>query len=172
MEFRDLIFTRQSHRSYDKNKPVAREVLKRICEAGIAAPSAANRQPWEVWVVSSPAKLEQMKDVYRRDWFHQAPHVLLVVGDRKACWTRDADQYQSLETDAAIAMDHMILAAENEGVSTCWIAAFDEAELRKVLGLETNQEVFAITPLGYPKGSDETRPKQRKAFDDVVRWID
>jgi nitroreductase len=69
-------------------------------------------------------------------------------------------------------MDHMILAAENEGVGTCWIAAFDPAVLRSALGLGPEDRVFAVTPLGYPRrGYAKKAEKQRKAFADVVRFL-
>ena len=82
MEFRDLIKTRESVRDYDPSKPVSKEVLNRILEAGRLAPSAANRQPWTFVVVSSEEKLKVVRECYPRKWFQQAPHILVVVGDK------------------------------------------------------------------------------------------
>jgi nitroreductase len=80
--------------------------------------------------------------------------------------------HNAIETDTAIAMTHLILAAENEGVGTCWIANFDMDILRKALGLKENQVVFGITPLGYPlPGFVKKGEKSRKPFEEVVRYL-
>jgi len=90
---------------------VPAEVLERIIEAGRLAPSANNRQPWKFIVVSSPEMLEKVKTCYHREWFKDAPHIIVVVGLKDQAWNRSFDGYNSVETDAAIAMTHIILAA-------------------------------------------------------------
>jgi nitroreductase len=116
--------------------------------------------------------LEKVRPCYESKWFQSAPHILIAKGNRKEAWTRSPDGYNSLETDLTIAMDHMILAAEYEGIATCWIAAFSSDVLRGVLDLNENEEVFAITPLGYPPaGFSKKGQKQRKPFEEVVTFI-
>jgi nitroreductase len=172
MEYYDLIRTRESIRDYDPLRPVPDEVLERILEAGRLALSAANRQPWEFWMISSAPMLEQVRKCYHRPWYKDAPHVLVVVGKKDEAWVRSYDSYNSIETDTAIAMTHLILAAENEGVGACWIAAFDPHILRSVLSLNENQMVFGITPLGYPRaGFQKKSEKIRKSREMVVRVI-
>lgn len=172
MEFYDLIAQRASIRNFDPVRKVEPEVLQRILEAGRLAPSAVNFQPWQFWVVSSPEKLEKVRACYQQPWFQEAPQVLIVVGDLNQAWVRKYDGYNSLETDLAIAMCHLILAAENEGVATCWIEAFQPNLLREALGLKENQRVFAMTPLGYPReGFTKKNNKQRKPLTEIVRFI-
>jgi nitroreductase len=172
MEFYDLIKTRESIRDYDPEKPVAQEVLERILEAGRLAPSAANRQPWTFVVVSSQEKLAEVRECYHKDWFKQAPHVLIVTGDKSKSWVRPYDGYNAIETDLAIAMDHMVLAAANEGVATCWVIAFDYEKLAKAVGLKENEVIYCITPLGYPHdGFQKKNKKIRKPPEEVVRFI-
>lgn len=171
MEFVDVIMQRESVRNYDPMKPVDSKVLERILEAGRTAPSAANFQPWQFYLVSSYPMLQKVRRCYDRPWMHDAPHILVVVGNRKEAWRRP-DGYNSLETDLAIALTHMILAATNEGVATCWIAHFDYPKLREALELKSNQEVFGLTPLGYPgKGHTVRGLKNRKALSEVVRFV-
>jgi nitroreductase len=170
VEFTRVVRGRASVRDYDPSRPVPPDVLERILEAGRLAPSAANRQPWKFLVVSSPEGLERVRRGYDKPWFRDAPRVLAVTGSPKAAWTR-ADGWSSLETDLAIAMDHLVLAATNEGVGTCWIAAFKPEVLREALGLRADERVFAITPLGYPRSpADGERLKERKAFAQVVEF--
>ncbi len=172
MNFYELIKGRESIRKYDPEIPVEKEKLERILNAGRLAPSAANRQPWKFLLVSSPEILNKVRNCYERNWLKYAPHILVVVGNRNEAWVRKYDGYNSLETDLTIAMDHIILAAESEGVATCWIAAFDPEKLRTAINLNENEQVFAITPLGYPKADFKKKGiKDRKSFDEVVKFI-
>jgi nitroreductase len=172
MDFYELIRNRESIRNYDPNRPLDQKVITRILEAGRLAPSAANRQPWRFLVISSPEMLEKVRPCYSGSWFHEAPHILVVVGDKNKSWVRERDGYNSIETDVTIAMDYMILAAEFEGVATCWIAAYNPDILRAALSLTENELVFSITPLGYPKeGFRKKRRKQRKPFSDIVELV-
>jgi len=172
MDFTQLIQERESIRDYDPSHKVPQKTLERILNAGRLAPSATNRQPWKFIVVSSESVLAKVRACYAKDWFRSAPHILIVKGNRSAAWTRSYDGYNALETDLTIAMDHLILAAENEGVASCWIAAFDPAVLRKALDLHQDEEVFAITPLGYPNpGFRKKHNKIRKPLSDVTEFI-
>lgn len=172
MEYTELIRSRESIRNYDPERPVDRITLERILDAGRLAPSACNIQPWKFLVVSSPAMLKKLGACYHQQWFHDAPHVLIVMGKKDEAWIRKYDGYNSIETDLAIAMTHIVLSAENEGVGTCWIAAFDPFALREVLGLEASQVVFGITPLGYPRtGFKKKGIKTRKSLSDVVEFL-
>lgn len=172
MEFARLIRTRESIRNYDPGHPVPREILGRILDSGRQAPSACNYQPWKFLVVSSATMLEKVKACYPRSWFKDAPHVLVVVGLSDKSWKRSYDGYDSIETDVAIAMTHIILAAEDEGVATCWIAAYDPAMLREALNLDSNELIFGITPLGYPKeGFRKSTEKKRKPLNEITEFI-
>ena len=172
MEYYKLIENRETLRSYDPAKKVDKDVLMRILNAGRLAPSAANRQPWKFILVLSDEKLKEIKACYQREWFQNAPHILIVVGDKTKSWVRPYDGYNSIETDLAIAMDHMVLAAENEGVGACWIIAFDYDCLAKALNLTENEVVYCITPLGYPpSGYQKKGNKIRKHLNEVVEII-
>ena len=172
MNFHDLVSGRESIRNYDPGRPVDEDVLNSILEAGRMAPSAANRQPWRFLLISSGGMLKKVRKCYSGAWFHEAPHILVVLGRVNEAWVRSKDGYNSLETDLAIAMDHMILAAESEGVGTCWIAAFDPDVLYEALSVKQNERIFAITPLGYPQGGfTKRRNKQRKPVEQVVQRL-
>jgi nitroreductase len=171
MDFTKVISGRESIRSYDPTKPVDKAVLERILDAGRIAPSAANRQPWRFLLISSREMLSQIRKSYPKSWFIDAPHVLIVAGRTGEAWARQ-DGWNSIETDLAIAMDHMLLAAENEGVATCWVANYDPTVLRSTLSLSTEDRVYAITPLGYPRpGFAKKGQRQRKSLTDVVKYL-
>ncbi len=171
MELKKVIEGRESCRNYDPDKSVPQQILQEIAEAGRAAPSACNLQPWKFLFISSDELLSKVKNSYGSRWVDAAPHFLVVVGKRSSAWVR-ADGYNSLETDLTIAMDHMILAAESFGIGTCWIAAFDDAKLRKALLLDEEEEAFAITPLGYlPAERDKKANKIRKPLKEIAFFI-
>jgi nitroreductase len=166
MDFQELIKKRYSVRAY-KPDPVEETKLGRILEAVRLAPTAANRQAFRVVVIRTEGREEELRRVYGRDWFTQAPLVLAVCALPAEGWVRKADGWNAAEVDATIAMSHLVLAAADEGLGTCWIAAFDPRAAREVLGLPAEVVPSAFTPLGYP--ADSPAPKKRKSVAELVR---
>jgi nitroreductase len=172
MEYTELIRIRESVRNYDPDRPVPDEVISKILDAGRLAPSACNNQPWKFLVISSSEILKKVKGCYKRDWLSNAPHILIIIGLKDKAWIRNYDGYNSLETDIAIAMTHIILAATNEGVGTCWIAAYDPDLMRKALELDENQVIYSITPLGYPQaGYKKSATKNRMSKEELSEFL-
>jgi len=172
MNFYDLIRNRESVRDYDPSRIIDDDILKRIMNAGRLAPSASNRQPWTFLLISSKEKLEEVRACYEKPWFQQAPHILIIIGDKSKSWVRSYDGYNSIETDLAIAMDHIILAAEYENIGTCWIEAYDYQILSKAISLKENEIVFSITPLGYQtQGYQKQGNKKRKPLEEIIKAL-
>jgi len=166
MEFSELIETRYSVRAY-KSDPVEDDALNQVLEAVRLAPTAANRQPFQLIVIHTAGREAELRRIYNRDWFAQAPLVICACGIPAQGWTH-SDGKNYTDVDVAIAMDHLILAAASLGLGTCWIAAFDPTAAREVLGLPDGVEPIAFTPLGYP--ADRPGPKKRKALSELVRY--
>ncbi len=166
MNFQELINKRYSVRAY-KQDPVEEDKLARILEAARLAPTAANRQAFRIIVVPTKGREADLRRVYGRDWFTQAPLVLAVCAVPGESWVRRADGWNAAEVDATIAMTHIVLAAAEEGLGTCWIAAFDPGAAREVLGLPADVVPSAFTPLGY--AADSPAPKKRRPLAELVR---
>jgi nitroreductase len=165
MDFSQLIRQRYSVRAYAPD-PIEEEKLQQVLEAARLAPTAANRQPFQLIVIPTAGREAELQRIYKRDWFVQAPLVLCACAIPAQAWVRmDGKPYA--DVDVTIAMDHLILAATELGLGTCWIAAFDPAAAREVLSLPEGLEPIVFTPLGYP--ADEPRSKRRKALSDLVR---
>ncbi len=158
MEFLELIRKRYSVRAY-KPAPVEEEKLQKVLEAAIFAPTAANRQPFRLIVLKTAGREADLRRIYARDWFVQAPLVIAVCAVPAGAWVR-RDGWSAAETDATIVMTHIILAAADLGLGTCWIANFDLAAAQDVLGLPKGVVPIAFTPLGYP--ADSPPPKKRR----------
>ena len=153
-----------SVRSY-QDKAVGDELLMKVLEAARFAPSACNNQPLSFIIIRESIK--RLQTVYNRDWFLNAPAVILVSYDRNSSWKRgDGKEYG--EVDAAIAMDHITLAAAELGLGTCWIGAFNAVEAHKVLLLPENIIPVAFTPIGFPAPSKVS--KKRKELKDLIHW--
>lgn len=166
MDFRDLIRARYSVRAY-RPEPVAGDALQQVLEAARLAPTADNRQAFRVIVIHTAGREAELRRIYHPHWFAQAPLVIGVVGLPAKNWARK-DGRNYVDVDCAIVMDHIVLAAADLGLGTCWVAAFDPAAAREVLGLPADAEPIAFTPLGHP--ADAPRPKTRAPLDDLVRW--
>jgi nitroreductase len=170
MEFLEVIRKRYSVRAY-KPDPVPEEVLGQLLEATQIAPTAANRQPFRIYVIPTEGREADLRKIYDPDWFVSAPLVICVCTVADQAWTRGHHDGKSYaDVDAAIVMDHLILAATDADLGTCWIAAFDPAAARKVLELPADVEPVLFTPLGYP--ADEMGAKQRKPLADIVQRLD
>lgn len=158
MEFMDVIRKRRSIRRYKPN-PVPDDVLNQILEAARLAPSGGHRQPWHFIVVRNPETKAKL-DI--PGWASSAPIVIVSCTDP----TVSSRWYA---VDLAIAFEHIVLAAANFGLGTCWIGkmGFDET-VKKALGIPEHMKVIAVTPLGYP---DETPgPKERKSLSEIVHY--
>ena len=166
MSFLELAARRVSVRGY-RPDPVPDDLLAKVLEAGRLAPSAANRQPWRFVVVRDRAARHALKPAYPRDWFVDAPVVIVVGVDTGAAWSR-ADGKSYADVDGAIAMDHMTLCAADLGLGTCWIGAFDAAVVRRALNLPGGVDPLAMTPLGY--AADAGRPKSRRPIAELVHY--
>lgn len=165
MDVYDAIRARSSCRAY-QDRPVENEKLQRVLEAARLAPSARNLQPWKLVVVREAALRTALADAAEQAFVAQAPVVVAVVATDPArvmhCGVPAAP------VDAAIAADHMTLAAAAEGLGSCWICHFDQARCRTVLGVPETAMVMEMVLLGYPQAA--APPKKRKALDEIVRY--
>ena len=166
MEFLELIEKRYSVRAY-KPDDVEDEKLQAVLEAARLAPTAVNYQPFQILVIHTKGRESELNHIYPPEWFVQPPIVLCVCAVRDEAWKR-RDGKNFMDIDAAIVMDHMILAATDIGLGTCWIGAFDEDAAKEVLNLPEGIEPVVFTPLGYP--ADESGIKMRKELSELVRY--
>ena len=168
--FYELAKARYSVRNY-RDIPVEEDKLQYILECGRIAPSAANYQPWHLIVIRDKEMRTALAKTYNRPWFLQAPVVVVICGDHQSGWKR-ADGKDHTDIDASIIIDHMTLAAAEQGLGTCWICNFDALACTEILQLPTNMEPIAYLPLGYPgkEPDDRTRHLARKKLEEIVHW--
>jgi nitroreductase len=170
MDVYETIAARKSVRSF-RDKDVPEDVLLRVLGAARLAPSASNRQEWRFVVVRDAATRKRLAAAARNQQFvGEAPVVL-------ACCAETDGHVMSCgqlcyPIDVAIAIDHITLCAVAEGLGTCWIGAFDEAQVKTILGIPAGMRVVELLPVGYPK-DPAPAIKNRLPLESVVkreRW--
>lgn len=190
MEFFDLIKTRRSVRRY-KTQPVNKEDILKILDAANWAPSAMNRQPWEFLVISGEL-LKPLGKSYKRvvkeftsqlnedseiissaefvkfaSHFGGAPVVIVVLTEAN----EDTNEQKAFLESASAAMENLVLAARDLGLGTCWMTGpmRDESSLRSILNISPDEEIVAVTPLGYP--DEIPNPTPRTEVKHKIKWI-
>lgn len=158
MSLLDVIFNRASVRRY-KNEPVPREVLLNILEAGRRAPSAMNAQPWHFIVVTDPKIKHALSQRRWAGFVKDAAFIIVGCGEKRRRWST---------VDVAIALQNMVLAAEAQGLGSCWIGDFDEKELGELLGIPEDLKVVALVSFGYP--AEKPGPRTKKPLEEIVHY--
>jgi len=178
MEFIDVVKSRRSVRKFSE-QDVEDKKIKHILECARLAPSWANKQCWSFVVVRDKdnIKLLSTSGGIVNNWLQKAPIIIVACGDPKLSGVRDNLQY--FMVDVAIAMEHLVLAAANLGLGSCWIGAFDENKIKETLKIPNNIRVVAITPIGYPAEKTSLREnissfvlqsKKRKSLDGILHY--
>ncbi|SKA99628.1 Nitroreductase [Caloramator quimbayensis] len=167
MDYFDIVKKRCSIRAF-KSDEIEEEKLSKILEAARLAPTAANKQAFKILVIKTKGREAELKRIYNRDWFVEAPIILGICSIPSKAWVR-ADGKNYGDIDAAIVMDHIVLAATNLNLGTCWVGAFDVKAAREVLKLDISLEIVAFTPVGYAK--EHNYNKIRKDIDELVLYL-
>lgn len=164
MELKEAIRNRKSIREYE-NKPIPEEKLLNVIEAARLAPSGANRQAWKFVVVRDLKKRQALaKASGGQLHLAQAPVVIATVATMPEGLMRCG--VPAYAVDLAIAIDHMTLAAVDEGLGTCWIGAFSQESAREILNIPSKYQIVSLLTLGFPK--QPGRPKTRKSLDEII----
>ncbi len=165
MDVMEAIKLRESVRSY-QDKPVEEEKIQSILEAARLAPSASNRQEWRYVVVKNKeTRQELMKAAGSQAFVGEAPVVIACCADTDNHLMRCGQL--SYPIDLAISIDHMTLKAVEEGLGTCWVGAFNEEEVKRILAIPEKIRVVELLPLGYPAAS-APKEKTRKSPGEIV----
>ncbi len=165
-DFLSLSKKRRSVRSYKKQQ-IDEKVLERILDAARMAPSARNSQNWKFIVVKDQKRKEELTAATKgQSFINQAPVIIAGVGlESDKVMSCDVPTYA---VDLGIAMEHIALAAADEGLGSCWIGAFFQDKVKEVLNISDTAKVVALMPIGYP--ADSPKEKERKSLEEVVSY--
>jgi len=168
MELFEAIRQRYSVRAF-KNAPIGDQAEKAILEAANNAPSAGNLQAYEIIVVRDAARKRELAKVSWEQYFlADAPVVLVFCANpdrnREKYGARGAERY--CIQDASIACAYVQLAAAALGLGSCWIGAFEEADVQRILKTPATWRPIAILPVGIP--ADAAKPRARRPLTNLV----
>ncbi len=173
MDVVEVIRQRRSVRKYD-DRPITAEVMERMKEALRLAPSACNYQPWKfVLITEADLKKKIARAANGQQFIAGAPVIVVGVGIPAQAYKGMGGHGNSVDVDLAIALDHLTLAAAADGLGTCWIGAFNEQEMKEVIGVPPEAKIVALTPLGYPAKPDLIHPIEegdRKPADQIFAY--
>ena len=160
------IYTRVSIRKYQP-EPVEPEKITAILRAAMAAPSAGNQQPWEFYVVTNPELIEKLSTVSPYSGCAKNAPVVIVSAYHEKLW---APMYAQI--DMSIAMEHLWLACEEQGLGGVWMGIAPQEErmqaVEQLVGIPEGLRAFAIFPLGYPA---EERQQQNRFDESRIHYI-
>lgn len=170
MEFSEVIKKRYSCKKFD-GRPVEQERLDAILEAGRLAPTAKNLQEQRIYVVQSAEGLAKVDKI--TPCRYGAATVLAVAFDKGNVFVYPGEKRSSGAEDASIVATHMMLAACDAGVDSCWLNFFDPEIAARELGLPENEEVLMLLDLGYAaEGAGPLPPhSQRKKLAQTVTYM-
>ena len=172
------IETRRSIRKYT-NKPVEEEKIARLLESARLAPSGSNTQPWHFIIVKSGVTREKLAEKSNNQkWMLSAPVFIVCVADIRSRIKADMKialdenspekALKQIIRDTSIAVEHIVLEAEDLGLSTCWVADFTQEQIRPVLNIPADKYVVCILTLGY--GDESPKAWPRKKLEDMVHY--
>jgi len=165
MDLFEVIEKRVSIRKY-KTDSIPDEDLKKILEAARLAPSGGNRQPWRFVVVRNLERKKALAKASKNQLFiAEADTVVVALSDPTIYSSRGSSTRIPYRQDPMIAIEHMVLAATALGYGTCWIGAFDEDEVKRIVKAPKELAVVALLPIGVP--DENPPPKPRKPFEEI-----
>jgi len=158
MSLLNAIFRRRSIRLYER-EPIPDDVLRNILEAGRLAPSADNAQPWHFIVITEPKIKEKLARGRWNRFIKDSAVTIVGCGYASNRWST---------VDVAIALENMVIAAEAQGVGSCWVGDFEEEEVKELLGIPDSLKVVALIAFGYP--AEKPGPSDKKSLETIVHY--
>ncbi|SCY60094.1 nitroreductase family protein [Alkaliphilus peptidifermentans] len=171
----EQIRTRRSIRKYI-NRSIEEEKITQLIESARLAPSGSNSQPWHFIIVKSELNRQKLSYVsHNQKWMLSAPVFIVCVADMRSrvkgedISINESSPHPELKQiirDTTIAIEHMVIEAENLGLGTCWVAWFTQEEIRPILNIPSDKYVVSIITVGYSSEMPKARP--RKKLDEII----
>lgn len=171
MEFSEVVAKRRSVRRFNTKLAVSDADIEALLEAAIAAPSAGNIQSWRFFVLRSNDARQRLAAALSQRWAAAAPVVIVVAVDPRPSAARYSDrgEYLYCIQETAAAVEHILLAAVDRGLASCWIGAFDDRAVAEAIGAVSPVTPIAILPVGHPAESGG-RPT-RRPLGEITTWL-
>ncbi|TYB30799.1 MAG: hypothetical protein FXF47_07380 [Candidatus Mcinerneyibacterium aminivorans] len=178
LDFEKVIEKRRSIRKYNIEKKVEREKIKKIFKAVRLSPSAENAQGWEFIVIDDKELRDKFhkkafSGIYKLPWTKTVPVFIVMLSKKKFLPNIVGKKISKIDyqpIDAGIAGEHLVLAAENEGLSTCWIGWFNKKKVRKFFDIPKKYKIYSLFALGYKDEDYEPNKPNRKSLNKLYSY--
>jgi len=167
----ESIEKRRSIRKY-KNTSIENDLIYKLIRSASLAPSGSNTQPWHYIIVDNPDLKEKIAKIsHNQNWMLSAPIFIICVADIKSRIKNEENLFldekselfelKQIIRDTAISIQQLVLEAVDNGLGTCWVAWFQQDELRPILGIPDDKFIVGIITLGYADESPKQRPRKK-----------
>lgn len=177
-EMEKVFLTRQSCRSYNPERTPSADVLKKIAEMAMLAPSACNSQPWGLIVTNEKETVSKIASTTHGLGMNKFADdctafavITETIPSRVECAAAKLTGRDFVSNDLGIMCAHLVIAAESAGISSCIIGNFNEKKLKEFLNIPQKHTVALVVALGYAKDGDEIRKKKRKDISETCKFI-
>jgi len=168
VDFYEVVKKRRSYRAYKPDMP-EKEKIERILDAARLAPTWANMQGIRYIISQDPEKVKQIwRAIGQKTKFAEAPMFITGIIAESGSGT-NVNGLKYYAVDFGIAFEHLILAATEEGLATCWIGYFNEEKVKEILEIPKKYRVIGLTPLGYPI-KEKGEITDRRPLEKIVHW--
>lgn len=172
------ISSRRSIRKYI-DRPVEDEKIIELIESARLAPTGSNTQPSHFIIVKSEEMCQRLAAAsHNQKWMLTAPVFIVCVADIRTRLDENIEisldenspevELKQIIRDSSIAIEHLVLNAESLGLGTCWVAWFEQDDIRPLLNIPSDKYVISIITVGYPDESPKPRP--RKKLEDIIHY--
>lgn len=170
MEVLNAILKRRSIRKFKKDN-IPKEVLEKLKEALVWAPSAGNLQARKFYFIfNKKIKEELARAALNQKFLVKAPLVIVGCCDlEKISWYGERGKNLYAICDVAVAIENLMLLATSEGLGSCWVGAFDEKRVSEILQLPKNERPIVILPLGFP--AEDPKAPEREKVEKLIKEI-
>ncbi len=169
METLEAIHTRKSVRKF-LDKKIPEDVIRKILEAAIRAPSGGNRQPWRFLVVTDKDKIKKFDPYNHQPWVENAPAVIVACANPHDTWEKYDEEDDCYVLDTSAAIQNILLAIHDLGLGGVWILTCSKRDIRKLVGIPRHWKIISIIPFGYCNEADRigTTMRSRKPLTKVA----
>ncbi len=167
MDIFEALLTRRSVRKFSE-RPIPEEMIRKVLQAGLRAPSGGNRQPWRFIVVTDREKIRQFDPKEHQPWVENAPAVIVFCANPHDTWEKYDEDDTCYILDTAAAIENMLLALHGAGLGAVWILTCGKHAIRQLLDIPKHWQIISIIPFGYCEEGEAVKLRARKPLSEVA----
>lgn len=168
MEFQEVIKKRASIRKYSDKKPEIIDIIKCI-EAANLAPSPGNLAILKYLIIESPEKINEIAEACQQEFIKQSKILILICSEqRNATAAYEARGKKYTKQHAGAAIENLLLEITNKGLASCWVGAYSDMIIKRILDIPDDIDIEAVLPIGYQSKIDKTIQRKKPLLENRI----